>query len=487
MKKIVCIIVSLCFSCIVFAATFTKNQNYDDFGDLVKGSSTITSKSLPCTYTTSSEKDEKAEFTIQISNNGDVSLIVTAKKWEGIPGVERASVKFTVMIRPDAGEDVVINNVGLGQDNNKRYSLLKVGNIVSSLARCKSVRIIVKNDKVTINFGTIDTSEIERLYYEKTEYDYICKLINEGNHQEAIQRIETLESQAKKSYDYFGLEDTKKGIHKIDEGRVANEPTCADDGLFIYSCSVCGEILESETIPAIGHRYNPYRCVNCGEELSVGSIGPAGGYVFYDCDADNDNGDDDGLKSSECGWRFLEAAPNDYSFWHNIDYDISGDHNFYGGTAHLYSLGYYRKSDYGVNLFVNGTTTYDESNCTGYQVGTGKTNTQLLVSVMGEENCYSSEDSYGGGHRSAAKLCTEIEYSVNGVVYKDWFLPSLFELGKMYVVLQQMGFGGFRDYYYLSSSECDLATEVYIIDFRDGFGYCASRGFKACIRPIRSF
>ncbi|MBR2281558.1 MAG: hypothetical protein IJ863_02930, partial [Spirochaetales bacterium] len=45
----------------------------------------------------------------------------------------------------------------------------------------------------------------------------------------------------------------------------------------------------------------------------IGSYGPAGGRVFYDCDADNTEEDPDGednLKSDVCGWRYLEAAPS---------------------------------------------------------------------------------------------------------------------------------------------------------------------------------
>ena len=44
-------------------------------------------------------------------------------------------------------------------------------------------------------------------------------------------------------------------------------------------------------------------------------IGQAGGFVFYDCDADNLFGNDDGLISSECGWRFLEVTPFDIEYF----------------------------------------------------------------------------------------------------------------------------------------------------------------------------
>ena len=40
----------------------------------------------------------------------------------------------------------------------------------------------------------------------------------------------------------------------------------------------------------------------------VGYIGPTGGIIFYDCDADNTKDDPDGpddLISAECGWRYI--------------------------------------------------------------------------------------------------------------------------------------------------------------------------------------
>ena len=182
----------------------------------------------------------------------------------------------------------------------------------------------------------------------------------------------------------------------------------------------------------------------------IGSTGPAGGIVFYD----------KGYYSE--GWRYLEAAPTDL-----MD----------GNTAYII-FGFYRATD---------NSDYQNTG-TGFGIGTGRINTQMLVEAMGD-NAYTSENKNGQKASSyAAKLCHD--YVLNG--YDDWFLPSMDELNLMYVNLHQAGLGGFiiNDIYisYWSSSE-----------FYNGPGYtwrqCFFNGNKATsyrsdnnrVRPVRAF
>ncbi len=141
----------------------------------------------------------------------------------------------------------------------------------------------------------------------------------------------------------------------------------------------------------------------CSEKYSIGSKRPAGGYVFYDCDADNELGNADGLISTECGWRYLEAAPADLRV--------------------EYMFGYYIENGWVLSV---GTDT---------AIGSGKTNTDALSSVMGET-------AYHGKRRTdkevhAAKACAD--YLFND--YEDWFLPSEDELEFMYINLHRNGIG----------------------------------------------
>ena len=246
------------------------------------------------------------------------------------------------------------------------------------------------------------------------------------------------------------------GRHTYRKGTVVKEPTCTTEGIMEYSCTVCGVVGRTEKIEKTEHSYVDDRCTSCGT-LEIGSKGPAGGFVFYDCDLDNEEGNADGLVSSECGWRFLEAAPED------IGKSI---------------FGYYRNSPNGNNLYVNGDTNYYEENCTRTGIGYGKSNTEMLVDAIGDE-AYSKESGSEKTGNYAAKMCAD--YSLNG--YDDWFLPSRDELNLMYEKkLGSFTSGG----YYWSSSEydSDIAWSQYFSDGSQDGNY---RYYYKYVRPIRAF
>ena len=143
-------------------------------------------------------------------------------------------------------------------------------------------------------------------------------------------------------------------------------------------------------------------------QYSIGDPGPSGGIVFYDKGYYSD------------GWRYLEAAPSDFS------------------SKAIF--GYYKKSDAG-GVMRTGT---------GNGIGFGKINTQSLVENMGDAAyIYSSETAKTENY--AAKLCDM--YSYGG--YSDWFLPSRDELYLVYVNLHKAGIISLANDIYWSSSERD--------------------------------
>ena len=152
----------------------------------------------------------------------------------------------------------------------------------------------------------------------------------------------------------------------------------------------------------------------------IGGNGPAGGYIFYDVDADNDSGNADGLKSSECGWRYLEAAPSDAS-------DSESSYFAWGPDGKNY-----------------GTKT---------AVGEGKKNTELILKQTGTF--------------AAFQACADYDDNTD---YDDWFLPSKDELSLMYkVLLAEKKVGNFKtDDYYWSSSENATNDDRCAVNFGDG-------------------
>lgn len=291
--------------------------------------------------------------------------------------------------------------------------------------------------------------------------------------------------------------EPKAHEHSWGTGEVVIAASCTAKGIRVYTCS-CG-VTKVESIAATGHSYGAgtddgngklvHKCTGCDASYSeykaytIGATGPAGGKIFYDCDADNGNGNADGLSSDTCGWRYLEVAPSDLRVvggTPTVDYSTQG----YSTATADYIFGIFRNYDDGDELYVNGTDTFNAANCTGTAIGTGKANTDMLVEIMGTaaytHHHMDTPDSKTTFY--AAKLCTQLSF--NGK--NDWFLPSKDELKKIYD--NKASLGDFGDYYW-SSSECqsdvpDYATFIY---FTNGNSDDHGRNELFYVRPIRSF
>ena len=180
-----------------------------------------------------------------------------------------------------------------------------------------------------------------------------------------------------------------------------------------------------------------------GNHYFAHAEGPAGGAIFYDCDADNDYGNADGLTSNACGWRYLEAAPEDLSTTYIFGYGSSGS-------------------------------------ITSTSIGTGKENTSKLIKAMGTSAKTSSSSSATTTDNYAARMASL--YSLNGNT--DWFLPSKDELNRMYLVKKHIG--NFVSAYYWSSSESN-SNYAWDQDFSNGGQHNDVRDSSKYVRPLRAF
>ena len=384
----------------VFSTTFEMYQPVDDFGDPV-GEKIIKSKALNGTYKTASVQDGKISYTISIQNDGVIQTrIVEAGNTGDLLGAVYTSDTLSVIIRPDSGPDVTTTAV-IKQGDDKKYNVLQFSgsSALAAFTDHNSIRIVIKNDRVTYSLGAVDTSEVEGLYY-KALNNQIDSLLASKNYEEVI-RLVNAEGDTEKAA-YYGLSK------KLLQAKMAL-------GIF-----------------------------------EIGDRGPAGGWIFYDCDEDNSTGNADGLISTECGWRYLEVAPSDIG---------------------EYVFGYYRPD--GTNNNVVGTA---------QAIGSGRYNTERLVEYMDIDgkaySNYSGEATYS---EYAAKKC--LDYTDG--VYDDWFLPSKDELDLMYQNLHKKGLGSFV-YAYWASSE-DRSKDAWRQDFFSGYQSSGSRFSYSYVRPVRAF
>lgn len=181
---------------------------------------------------------------------------------------------------------------------------------------------------------------------------------------------------------------------------------------------------------------------------AVGTIGPSGGYIFYD-NVDVVTEQD----SSE--WRYLEAAPET--------------------TEWLILSGYYKNSSDGASM---------TTGASGTAIGTGKANTELIVSLM-PNGAYTSAGSGAALVQNfAAERCSQLVYAGKD----DWYLPSKDELDWMFRQLYEKNLGGFTGVNYWSSSEYTADSAWY-----QRFGSYGEqstqlgKGWEMKVRAVRRF
>ena len=205
-----------------------------------------------------------------------------------------------------------------------------------------------------------------------------------------------------------------------------------------------------------------------GKEYAPGSTGPGGGIVFYDVDADNDSGNADGLKSDDCGWRYLEAAAKDAPS---------------NNPTATFVFGYYIDSS-GTNQVV-GTT----PETGGDKIGAGKDNTSAIIAAMGNGCCSSENDSSPTRDFSAAGIIISINTNkLDGFGGKDdWFLPSKEEALAMVNYITTL-----TNTYWTSTEAANNSTTMAITVVKNSGETSASssnvhKNTEAYVRPVRRF
>ena len=113
---------------------------------------------------------------------------------------------------------------------------------------------------------------------------------------------------------------------------------------------------------------------------------------------------------------------------------------------------------------------YTTTGATGTAIGTGLSNTNTIITSQG-----AAATSYAAG----------LARAYNGGGYTDWYLPSKDELAKLYA-MNLLGFGGFANNYYWSSSEFDF-TNTWLQSFVSGGQVVIFKNYIFYVRAIRAF
>ena len=146
----------------------------------------------------------------------------------------------------------------------------------------------------------------------------------------------------------------------------------------------------------------------------------------------------------------------------------SGDPGYAAGSTHGFIVSSADLS--GSSAWYNGA--YTVTNATGTALGTGLANTNAIILSQGNTGSY------------AAKLCADYSLTVNGVVYDDWYLPSIDELNKIYV--SKAIIGGSYSIYYWSSTEISQ-DNARLQNFSNGVPSNNWKDPAYGVRAIRSF
>jgi len=203
-------------------------------------------------------------------------------------------------------------------------------------------------------------------------------------------------------------------------------------------------------------------CILCNEKINgkIGDTGPAGGIIFYVADGSggrsygfnffNDAADTIGKTAYYLEVSLKNAKMEDFGSYttNNVPkmrWSIDETHGFYPVVSSV---------------------------ANAIEIGTGKRNTALIISVEEEVR------SYGNYYVYAALFCDRYG---NGTLYNDWFLPSNDELDEL---LRNLPFITTQVW---SSSQVDSNTARAVSFVSAGYSHPHNKNQSLLVLPIRAF
>lgn len=251
---------------------------------------------------------------------------------------------------------------------------------------------------------------------------------------------------------------------------------------------VIGERSFSETLYYVCiNEYNGEPgCVSWGD-ITMYGIGPAGGYVIYDVDADNNQPIhmQDGLESEKTGWRYIEVAPYDLKIYGGLPTIENVD-----GTSSTFCFGYNRITADGDNVYSDGNSNYDATE--RGKIGQSLNNTNLIVQGIGE-NAYKNVTGADTTTIYAAAVVDKL-VSINpyGLEFGDWALPTVVEMN---MIQRDSQYGRIPELpnveYWTSVEDRHDAGQAFCSEYALGEsitgGSLYPKQMKFAVRPVRYF
>jgi len=275
--------------------------------------------------------------------------------------------------------------------------------------------------------------------------------------------------------------------HLFGDWTIRTPETCTATGLDERFCtrthngSICNEPghEETQTRAALGHNWrytvtstsypapstgaNCTRCSAPAEPLTrstqIGDTGPAGGIIIYV--ADGQDGRPNGI--------IIQASPNG-----TPENRIWAQYTAYYLEAAPANEGSLYWGAYGT--LIDGVTTWADTAAKdaglAASIGFGRRDTQIIVNYL------ATIDETG----RAAQVCASKTVTVGGIVFNDWFLPSLGELNQMYIQRSHVGIGNTGGFF--SSSQND-SERAWVRSFISDYQYFTN--FKYTTSSVRAF
>jgi hypothetical protein len=184
---------------------------------------------------------------------------------------------------------------------------------------------------------------------------------------------------------------------------------------------------------------------------TVGNAGPGGGIIVYKAISPFVCGP---TRASTC--TYLEAAPSGWN-----------------GAGPEPKRSWAQSSPVNLQYTLVSNASSPET-ATATAIGWGYRNTRAII-LQGNNDPATS----------AAALADSHSVTVGGVVYDDWFLPTLYELLEMYI--KKVEVGGLEDVWYWTSSEGNPGGSTYLDFLNSNFASNRAKSGDLNVRPMRAF